>query len=208
MRPLSIALFSCCKMTRTRTDVPCLWKRYQQSSHPFADCILFLNICYSGTSISYALFSTWLYYCFLHNCVGLCFIFISRSRKLDVMPDILPFRVIVHIFGRRSKRNPYLKRPRGSLLETVVSTLWIMCCSARLVVCFWSCFSRIYRAGGVDPATELLERNLIANDLKQQLLVRPALEDLEKRGIKPQEEHLVSDKVLLTSHLYLLSLWS
>lgn len=51
---------------------------------------------------------------------------------------------------------------------------------------------RIYRLGGLDPATELLERNLIANDLKQQLLARPALEDLEKRGIKPNSARKAS----------------
>lgn len=51
---------------------------------------------------------------------------------------------------------------------------------------------RIYRAGGVDPATELLERDLIANDLKQQLLTRPALEELEKRGIKPKPSQQAS----------------
>ncbi|CAM9115622.1 unnamed protein product [Laminaria digitata] len=47
--------------------------------------------------------------------------------------------------------------------------------------------ARIYRAGGLDPATEHLERNLIAISLKERLLARPALEDLEKRGIKPQQ---------------------
>lgn len=46
---------------------------------------------------------------------------------------------------------------------------------------------RIYRAGGLDPATLHLERNLIAISLKERLLTRPALEDLEKRGIKPQQ---------------------
>lgn len=46
---------------------------------------------------------------------------------------------------------------------------------------------RIYQAGGLDPATEHLERNLIAISLKEQLLSRPALHDLEKRGVKPKE---------------------
>lgn len=46
---------------------------------------------------------------------------------------------------------------------------------------------RIYQAGGLDPATEHLERNLIAVSLKEQLLARPALQDLEKRGIKPKD---------------------
>lgn len=32
-----------------------------------------------------------------------------------------------------------------------------------------------------------LERNLIAISLKEQLLARPAIEDLEKRGIKPKD---------------------
>ena len=32
-----------------------------------------------------------------------------------------------------------------------------------------------------------LERNLISISLKEQLLARPAVEDLEKRGIKPRE---------------------
>ncbi|CAB1120233.1 unnamed protein product [Ectocarpus sp. CCAP 1310/34] len=47
--------------------------------------------------------------------------------------------------------------------------------------------SRIYRSGGLDPAVVHLERNLIAISLKEQLLARPAIEDLEKRGIKPKD---------------------
>ncbi|CAM9810048.1 unnamed protein product, partial [Ectocarpus sp. 8 AP-2014] len=47
--------------------------------------------------------------------------------------------------------------------------------------------SRIYRSGGLDPAMVHLERNLIAISLKEQLLTRPAIEDLEKRGIKPKD---------------------
>eukprot|EP00752_Nemacystus_decipiens_P012110 g10735.t1 len=47
--------------------------------------------------------------------------------------------------------------------------------------------SRIYRAGGLDPAMIHLERNLISISLKEQLLARPAVEDLEKRGIKPRD---------------------
>lgn len=46
---------------------------------------------------------------------------------------------------------------------------------------------RIYRSGGLDPAMVHLERNLIAISLKEQLLARPAVEDLEKRGIKPKD---------------------
>lgn len=55
---------------------------------------------------------------------------------------------------------------------------------------------RIYRSGGLDPATEHLERNLIAISLKERLLARPALEDLEKRGIKPQEGTKVKTTLL------------
>lgn len=47
--------------------------------------------------------------------------------------------------------------------------------------------NRIYRAGGLDPAMVHLERNLISISLKEQLLARPAFEDLERRGIKPRE---------------------
>eukprot|EP00903_Cladosiphon_okamuranus_P008378 g8056.t1 len=47
--------------------------------------------------------------------------------------------------------------------------------------------SRIYRAGGLDPAMVHLERNLISISLKEQLLARPAVEDLENRGIKPRD---------------------
>lgn len=32
-----------------------------------------------------------------------------------------------------------------------------------------------------------LERNLISISLKEQLLARPAIEDLEKQGIKPRD---------------------
>ncbi|CAM9536619.1 unnamed protein product [Scytosiphon promiscuus] len=45
----------------------------------------------------------------------------------------------------------------------------------------------IYRAGGLNPAMIHLERNLISIGLKEQLLARPAVEDLENRGIKPKE---------------------
>ncbi|CAN0158146.1 unnamed protein product [Pylaiella littoralis] len=51
--------------------------------------------------------------------------------------------------------------------------------------------TRIYRVGGLDPAMVHLEQNLIAISLKEQLLARPAVEDLEKRGIKPRSERKV-----------------
>ncbi|CAM9543726.1 unnamed protein product [Discosporangium mesarthrocarpum] len=39
---------------------------------------------------------------------------------------------------------------------------------------------------GVSPAAQLLERNLIAVHLKHELLNRPAMEELERKGIKPK----------------------
>lgn len=58
---------------------------------------------------------------------------------------------------------------------------------------------RIYRTGGLDPAMVHLERNLISISLKEQLLARPAVEDLEKLGIEPRGGIKVQTSALFSS---------
>lgn len=102
--------------------------------------------------------------------------FLSRERKSS--DQVISTHITSSIFHRQLVPANHIGHDINNI---------IFCCIATV---------RIYRTGGIDPAMVHLERNLISISLKEQLLARPAVEDLEKRGIKPREGSKVNSGAL------------
>lgn len=104
------------------------------------------------------------------------------------------------VIGLSYKPNLFLPRAQHLLLLYLIPSPRVWRVLRDFDLCLLSALGllpyRVYRSGGLEPATELLERNLISIGLKEQLLGRPALKDLERRGILPNDMTAVNETLV------------